>query len=90
MGGGAQHAPGEEAEIMARIEFYIGDADKFIAFTDDGAVPPVGALINIRKVTYEVGRVTWTVDNADDVMNAKLRANVELRLPESAKSDSTP
>lgn len=64
---------------MAKIEFYIGDADKHIAVLDDGAVPRKGELVGIRRVTYRVRAVTWAVDHADDVMAAKLRANVVLQ-----------
>ncbi len=63
---------------MAQIEFYIGPADKHIAVLDDGAVPREGELINIKGATYRVFRVTWTVDHADRIPGATLRANVEL------------
>lgn len=63
---------------MAAIEFYIGSAEKHIAVLDDGAVPREGELINIRGITYRVKRVTWTVDHADRIPGASLRANVEL------------
>lgn len=49
---------------MAAIEFYFGSSEKHIAVLDDAAVPREGELINIRKVTYRVFRVTWTVDFA--------------------------
>ena len=61
---------------MARIEFYLGDADCHIAVVDDGAVPREGEMINVRKTTYKVLRVTWAVDDAD--RSPQLRANVEL------------
>lgn len=64
---------------MAKIEFYVGNASGHIAVVDDGAVPREYEMVNIRKKTYQVERVTWAVDNADDVMGAKLRANVELK-----------
>jgi hypothetical protein len=63
---------------MAKIEFYVGDAQQHIAVLDDGAVPREGEFISIRKVTYRVRRVTWAVDDADKIPGAKLRANVEL------------
>jgi hypothetical protein len=63
---------------MAKIEFYIGSADKHIAVLDDGAVPREGELVSIRKQTYKVERVTWAVDHADDIVESKLRANIEL------------
>lgn len=44
-----------------------------------GSVPRAGEFVNIRKVTFLVEGVTWAVDNADDVMGSKLRANVELK-----------
>lgn len=65
---------------MAKIEFYQELSERHMAVVDDGAVPRVGDLVNIRKASWRVTRVTWAVDNADDVMGAKLRANVELQL----------
>jgi hypothetical protein len=45
-------------------------------------VPREGEAVSIRKRAWRVVRVSWAVDNADDVMNAKLRANVDLELLE--------
>lgn len=66
---------------MAKIEFYLGSEPRALAFADDGAVPRAGEFVSIRRVTYQVSRVTWAVDNADDVMHSTLRANVELEVP---------
>jgi hypothetical protein len=64
---------------MAKIEFYVGDADKHIVVLDDGAVPRAGEFISIRKVTYRVTGVTWAVDgDIDQFRGATLRANVNL------------
>lgn len=63
---------------MAKIEFYIGKAQKHIAVLDDGAVPRAGEYVNIRGETYLVERVTWAVDHADEWSQTSLRANVEL------------
>ena len=68
---------------MAKIEFYVGSADKHIAVLDDSAVPREGEFVNIRNTTYQVRRVTWAVDHADQIPGASLRANVELRTAES-------
>jgi hypothetical protein len=67
---------------MAEIEFYVGSAEKHIAVLDDGAVPREGEFVNIRNATYQVRRVTWAVDHADQIPGASLRANVEL-IPRS-------
>jgi hypothetical protein len=65
---------------MAKIEFYVGDSEKHIAVVDDGAVPRAGEAISIRKVTWEVARVTWAVDgDVDQFRGATLRANVVLK-----------
>lgn len=69
---------------MAKIEFYVGDADKHIGVLDDGAVPRPGEFMNIRKHTYVVRRVTWAVDHDGDAFYGKLRANVELDEPAAA------
>lgn len=63
---------------MAKIEFYEGDNDKYIAVVDDGAVPRADEWINIRGITYRVASVTWAVDAADVRSERKLRANVVL------------
>lgn len=68
---------------MAKIEFYVGEAEKHIAVLDDGAVPRVGELINIRQETWRVRRVTWAVDHEADAFYGKLRANVELEAAEA-------
>lgn len=65
---------------MAKIEFYVGDADKYIAVLDDGAVPREGEYVNIQNSSYQVRRVTWAVDHADKIPGASLRANVILAL----------
>ena len=65
---------------MAKIEFYIGNSDKFIETLVDGAVPREGEFVNIRKVTYQVDRVTWAVDDPKHYP-VPLRANVELSVP---------
>ena len=64
---------------MAKVEFYIGRADKHIAVVDADVVPRAGEFVNIRKRTYRVLRVTWAVDDADaPAFSGTLRANVEL------------
>lgn len=62
---------------MARIEFYIGDAEKYIAAVYGEAVPRPGEVINILKVQYTVDCVKWALDNAGSTQS-ELRANVEL------------
>lgn len=64
---------------MAIIEFYIGDAAKYLVSIEDGAVPRSGEFINIKNKTYEVVYVTWAVDHADNDLKKSLRANVELK-----------
>lgn len=75
---------------MAKVEFYIGTAERHIAALDDSAVPREGEFVNIRKVTYRVARVTWAVDDADRIPRGSLRANVELETVEQAQSPSPP
>lgn len=62
---------------MAKIEFYRGNAPKFLASVDDGAVPRQGEFINIEGATYQVRRVDWAVDHAASSRRG-LRANVVL------------
>jgi hypothetical protein len=68
---------------MAKLEFYVGSAEKHIAVLDDGAVPRSGEIVSIRKRTYMVRRVTWAVDHDADAFYGKLRANVELEEPQA-------
>ena len=63
---------------MAKIEFYLGSSVGHIAVVEDGAVPREGEIINIRKTTFKVSCVTWCIDQADNILDAKLRVNVEL------------
>jgi hypothetical protein len=65
---------------MARVEFYIGSEPGCLSIVNDGAVPRQGELVNIRKVTYRVHRVTWNVDY-DGELDPRLRANVEMVVP---------
>lgn len=67
---------------MAEQEYHIGDSLRNIVMLKDGAVPREGEFINIRGLTYKVRRVTWTADNADKILEASLRANVELEIPQ--------
>lgn len=60
-----------------RIEFY--DMNQvFIAGVNSSIVPHIHSLINIRKQTYRVISVSYTLDNADDYGKC-LCANVYLR-----------
>lgn len=64
---------------MARLEFYIGNSDKFIAtLRNEGAVPRKGDLINITQENYMVMKVVWCVDWALE-QHAELRTCVILR-----------
>jgi hypothetical protein len=67
---------------MAIVEFYDGPkaSHPFVSVVDDHP-PPVGALVNISKVTWRVARVTWAVDQRTGE-RPQLRANVELAKPE--------
>ncbi len=64
--------------MMAKLEFYVGDAEKHIAVLNDMAVPRRGDFINIQKVLYRIVRVDWAVDHADQIPGASLRANIVL------------
>ena len=50
-----------------------------VAYVKSSMVPPVGAKINIRKQTWEVVRVTYALDHADDPQGKSMRANVDLK-----------
>ena len=64
---------------MAKIEFYEGDGEKHIAVVDDEAVPREGDLVNTRKQAWIVVRVTWAVDQSENIFHTVLRACVILK-----------
>jgi hypothetical protein len=70
---------GKEEMSLSVIEFYIQDTFEMVTSVNGSAVPRQGELINIRKITYQVARVTWCVDHANKIIGRRqLRANVEL------------
>lgn len=66
--------------MSTHAEFYGKNGEYLIATVNDvGAVPVVGHLINIRKVTYNVIDITWCVDHAGSLgFTEKLRVNITL------------
>lgn len=59
------------------INFYLGDA--LVTSVAGATVPRKGEFVNIAKITYKVGRVTWAVDYSDlPQPDRRLRASVEL------------
>jgi hypothetical protein len=64
---------------VARVEFYESGKDPgLITAMDCSAVPRAGEIVNIKKKNWQVDRVTWCVDDADDI-RPSLRACVELK-----------
>lgn len=61
------------------IEFYIAHTTGGIYWVESYMVPPVGSFISIEKRTYEVVKVTYALDYADE-SSRRMRANVDLRL----------
>lgn len=62
-----------------RAEFFrAGRALACCALSEVGAVPEVGEFVSIRGITYRVLRRTWAVDHADELMQAELRANIDI------------
>lgn len=69
-------------ESKDSVEFYNVDGKPgrdLVASVKSSIVPPVGSKISIRKQTWEVVGVSYSLDHADDFASACLRANVELR-----------
>ena len=65
---------------MALIEFYLSHEPHPFAHADSDAVPREYEMVNIRKVVYQVERVTWALDHADKYPpEKKLRACVEMK-----------
>lgn len=65
---------------MAKLEFYCHEhgGSHLVVGIDSDAVPRAGEYVNIRKVTYQIDRVTWAVDHTDFERSASLRANIEM------------
>jgi len=64
-----------------RIEYYNADCPAgrdLIAAIDSSMVPPVGAKISIRKVTWEVMFVSYCLDDAGCSTLSRMRACVNL------------
>jgi hypothetical protein len=61
-----------------RIEFYDEKTGKLVASVKSSMVPTVGKRISIRKQTWEVERVTFALDHADDPALKNMRCNVDL------------
>ena len=59
------------------IEFYHGKS-KLVASSQSSFRINVGDIINIRKKTWEVIRVTFALDNADYPESTAMRCNVDL------------
>ena len=58
------------------IEFY--HDKKMIATLLSSMVLPVGCLINIRKKTWRVTKVTFALDYADDMQLRRMTCNVDI------------
>jgi len=59
------------------IEFY-GPSGALIAQVASSMVPPVGAFISIKKRVWQVRRITYALDNSDDVQQKRMRCNINL------------
>lgn len=60
-------------ETRTVIECYDGDARHPFAHVYSPAVPRVGDLINIKKVTWRVRTVTWAIDTPPEQWRAIVR-----------------
>lgn len=58
------------------VEFY--DGAHLIAQAWSSMVPPIGAKISIRKEVWVIQRVTYALDNADDLHERGMRANIDV------------
>jgi len=59
-----------------RIEYYKGK--NMIASAASSIVPMVGAIINIKAITYKVAKVEYALDHSADNALCGMRANVDL------------
>lgn len=64
--------------LPTNVEFHRPGSSKNVAVVTSEAVPRSGEFVSIRGETYKVKRVTWAVDNADDIRTCRMRANVEI------------
>lgn len=61
---------------MSVIEFY--DGAVLVASVESEMAPLVGSKISIRKKTWQVERITYALDHADDQRERRMRCNVDL------------
>lgn len=59
-----------------KIEFYKNN--KLVAVVNSSIIPPVGSYINIRKETWLVNDVSFSLDDSDDPYLCGMRCNVNL------------
>ena len=64
------------------VEFYNVNGKRghdLIAATKTSIIPRVGTVINIRRQTWEVVVVSYDLNDADDSIITRMRANVGLK-----------
>ena len=58
------------------IEFYCDD--KIICSLHSSMCLAVGSYINMKKTTYKIEYISFTIDHADSILERSMRCNVEL------------
>jgi hypothetical protein len=57
------------------VELYVDN--RLLVRVKTSIVPSIGSMVNIKKITYRVTSVTFTVDYADGVWTV-MRSNIDL------------
>lgn len=64
---------------MDIIEFYRNGVGQVLTSVRSSMIPPTGAMISIRGITYRVSRVTYAADYSDKAPSERqMRACVDL------------
>lgn len=61
------------------IEFY--EENNLVAWVASSMIPMVGDKISIRKKTWQVAGVSFSLDHAEEYVETAMRCNVQLVAP---------
>lgn len=60
------------------VEFYLDD--RLLASIRTSIIPPVGSLINIRKIVYKINRISYAIDHVESFSERLIRCNIDIEL----------
>lgn len=63
------------------VEFYEQKSPKMLVSVESAMVPTIGSMISIKGVTWEVSYISYSIDHSDNILEKRMRANVEVVKP---------